>query len=120
MDVEAVHPLARHDGSQWDAPIGESVRVPDDIAARMRWRFYGFVGGLRVSGLCRAYKQRRFEIVLTDVLVDTSERAGALVHKPRITHHDRLGFLRAAFFFIPSTVIAPSPTLHVNGVRSAT
>ena len=119
MQVDLIHPLARHDGSQWDAPIGEHVQVPDDVAARMRWRFYGYVGPLRVSGLCAKYKQWRGEITLYDVLVDTSEREVTFVTKPRLTHHDELRFLGAPFVCIPSTVLAPGPVLHVNGTRPA-
>ncbi len=119
MHVDLMHPLARHDGSQWDAPIGERVRVPDDIAARMRWRFYGWIGTMRVSGLCRAYKQRRDEVVLTDVLIDTSDRINGFVTKQRLTHRDELRFLRVPLVLIPSTVVQPGPTLAVNGASPA-
>jgi hypothetical protein len=115
--VDAMHPLARYDGAQWDAAIGESPDVPDVIALRMRWRFYGYAGALRISGLCRSYRKHWLQTVLTDALVDTSELASGPFPKPRITHHDELRLVDVPLVFIPSTVVRPGPSLVVNNGR---
>ena|SRR5487761_2072550 len=75
--------------NQWEAEPGHELDVPLKYRRMYRYKVLYRVEGQVVTAWCRKYKVSRYDVELTDVMVNTSDRACSILLKKRMTYWPR-------------------------------